>query len=113
MLVLLLTYLLLTKVFLINNIVAVCPEINTTGLINPPVIEPSGNIPYKGKIRMNCTVPGRMSFVRERSCRYDAKKDTYRLIGDELECGGNHLYSTFITDLLCRFCHFRFVSILK
>ena len=76
--------------------VARCPPLQLPGsLRNAPVVTPSNtSVEYLEKAFLNCTVPGRGSFSRERQCVFDITVQEYALVGDQLDCGGE-LYSIF------------------
>ena len=57
-------------------------------LVNPPTVNPTGEVACGSSVTLTCNVPGKSpsTFTREMTCSYD--KGILQLGGADLECGG-------------------------
>ena len=67
-----------------------CPqESYPTNLLNQPTsVNPTSSIQFENMLTINCDVPGKTAFTKERKCIYDMTLNNYHLYGNTYECGG-------------------------
>ncbi|XP_071129047.1 uncharacterized protein [Mytilus edulis] len=77
-----------SSVYRITPGVCLVDPYKTHSLIRQPTsVSPDVSVEFGDTLNMNCTVPGKGDFTKERKCIYNMTSDSYYLYGNDYECG--------------------------
>lgn len=84
------SYMTFTIRYVLRHLGATCSidDFPSAGFQNIATVAPSGvPINYGDSVTLMCNVPGMEPFNKSRTCVYDVYTQTYKLLGDSMECG--------------------------
>ncbi|CAC5402382.1 unnamed protein product [Mytilus coruscus] len=77
-----------SSVYRITTGVCLVDPYKTHSLIRQPTsVSHDVSVQFGDTLNMNCTVPGKGDFTKERKCIYNMTSDSYYLYGNDYECG--------------------------